>query len=369
MKKILVLGAYGHVGRHVVMKSIEKLECEVIASGRGKEKLESLFNSMDDRRLHFLKLDAFDLPSLRSACEGVDVVVNCVGPYAMNASIITKEVISEGIDYVDFANEQSHYKSLKSIETLARDNNVMMVTGVGTSPGLSTMLFEMAMVKIGDIHEFEMYFAGGNRDEPLESFGSVMGAVVETGLEPMALVDGVQVKMPLGKEKKHELLPEPFGESSMVAFPTVDALIIPEISPVKTVRAYWDLGDIPPGFSTLIKMMRPQKSKLGYKIMSSLVKSTMKSDFKKMQKEGKGHESLMKVIARGKEQSWEGILTLPRGGGASASYLTLHAVDCLLSGKIQAKGLLLPQDLIKPSKFLETIKEFGWNGKFTDKIL
>jgi short subunit dehydrogenase-like uncharacterized protein len=368
-KSVLVLGAYGHVGRCIVPELV-KMDCvgRIVAAGRKKAMLDACFSGIDANKLELQILDVFDKLAMRASCKGMDLVINCVGPYAWRGSEVTAEAIDQGVNYIDFANEQSHYRRLQEIGKIAEKNGLVLVTGVGTSPGVSTMLFQMGKEAIPGARTFEMFYASGRHPSREEGFGSVMGAIVETGFDPVAWVGGKHVKMPLGKEYRDVTLPKPYGACNMVSFPTIDALIVPKMLDAENVNAFWSMGKIPFGLPTLIKIFKPHKREWAYKQFSKLVRSTMDGDYERAIQKSLGIESMMLVTAASASERWEATMTFPLGGGAAASYMTLLAAKRVLQERLQKVGLVTPADGIStPAELIEHMHETGWNGTLETK--
>ncbi len=363
-KSVLVLGAYGHVGRCIVPELVKMGDIgRLVAAGRKKATLDACFSGIDADKLELQTLDVFDKPALRASCKGIDLVINCVGPYAWRGSEVTAEVISQGINYIDFANEQSHYRRLQVIGATAEQNGLVLVTGVGTSPGVSTMLFQMGKEAIPGARTFEMFYASGRHPSREEGFGSVMGAIVETGFDPVAWVGGKQVKMPLGKEYRDVTLPKPYGACNMVSFPTIDALIVPKMLNAETVNDFWSLGKIPFGLPTLIKIFKPHKREWAYKQFSKLVRSTMDGDYERAIKNSLGIESIMCVTVASASERWEATMTFPKGGGAAASYMALLTAKRVITGHFKKVGLITPGDgIATPAELIEHMRKTGWTG-------
>ncbi len=363
-KGVLVLGAYGHVGRFIVpalarMGGIGRL----VAAGRKKAMLETCFAGIAANNLELQTLDVFDKPALRASCKGMDLVINCVGPYAWRGSEVTAEAIDQGTNYIDFANEQSHYHRLQEIGKIAEQTGLVLITGVGTSPGVSTMLYQMGKEVIPGARTFEMFYASGRHATREEGFGSVMGAIVETGFEPVAWVGGKYVKMPLGREYRAVVLPKPYGACNMVSFPTVDALIVPKLLGAETVNAFWSMGKVPFGLGALVKILKPHKREWAYKQFAKLVRSTMDSDHERAIKNALGIESMLLVTVSGASERWESTMTFPQGGGEAASYMATLAAKRIIQGRLQKVGLVTPGDgIATPAELMEHMRETGWVG-------
>ncbi|MEX2684300.1 MAG: saccharopine dehydrogenase NADP-binding domain-containing protein [Candidatus Sigynarchaeota archaeon] len=368
-KSVLVLGAYGHVGRCIVPELVKMAGIDrVVATGRIKTKLESCFSGITASNLELRTLDVFDKLALQSSCQGMDLVINCVGPYAWRGSEITTDVITNGVNYIDFANEQSHYRRLQRIAIVAEQNGLVLVTGAGTSPGISTMLFQKGKEAIPAATTFEMFYASGRHPTREEGFGSVMGAIVETGFDPVAWIGGKPVKMPLGKEYRSVQLPAPYGACNMISFPTIDALIVPKMLGAETVNTFWSMGNIPFGLPTLIKLFKPHKREWAYEQFAKLVRSTMNRDYDRAVRDSLGIESIMLVTVSSASERWEATMTFPKGGGAAASYMALLAAKKVLSGRVKKAGLVTPGDgIATPTELIETMHESGWTGKLESK--
>ena len=368
MERVLVLGAYGHVGKFIVPELAGTLGLEVIATGRNLSKLETLYGNQEKNQIHVKKLDAFDFEELKKACKNVDLVINGVGPYAKDFWKVAGEIVNLGVNYLDFANEQSHYRHLKDLGERASENGLKLVTGVGTSPGISTILYRMTKLNLPDMEYGEMQYVSGIKESPEEGFGSVMGAILETGINPVAYIDGELKPMPLGREKKIERYPEPFNKRKFLAFPTIDALIVPNVLNLNTLRTYWAMGDIPPGFSSAIKFFKPHKRQWAYNLFKMIAKSSMKKEYNQSKKDGLGLESMMKIIGKAPQQESTTTITFPRGGGASASYMVLITTKLLSENRIEKKGLITPADLDIMENFESLLRLFSWTGSLTTEM-
>ena len=136
-KRVMVLGGYGLAGEAVVRDLIEKTEFTVIACGRNPDKIERLSKGIQHPKLSFRVLDVTDADGLREACGEVDLVINCVGPFALTGIQTARAVLEAGTPYVDIANEQVHFRRLTELDALARERGVCLLTAAGASLGLA----------------------------------------------------------------------------------------------------------------------------------------------------------------------------------------------------------------------------------------
>lgn len=80
MKKIVVLGASGGMGYHLVMELLKKSDCEIIAYARNEGKLKRLFAKY--KRVKIRTGNALNKTSILSVCEGADTIFHSINiPY------------------------------------------------------------------------------------------------------------------------------------------------------------------------------------------------------------------------------------------------------------------------------------------------
>lgn len=97
---VLVYGAYGHTARFVLDELVNR-GCQPVLAGRSSERLLSL--SADYPGLSIRTADVADARALLS---GVDLVINCAGPFADTALPLAAAAVQGGIHYLDLSAEQ-----------------------------------------------------------------------------------------------------------------------------------------------------------------------------------------------------------------------------------------------------------------------
>ncbi|MDQ1255987.1 MAG: hypothetical protein QG656_582, partial [Candidatus Hydrogenedentes bacterium] len=139
-KTVLLLGAYGLAGSAIAHGLLAETDARLLLTGRDAAKLSALANQLGSSRVETRILDAFDAPALRGVCDHADLAINAVGPYAAGGADIARTVVESGTSYIDFANEQVHYRRLESLDARARERGVMLLTAAGAVPGVSTLV-------------------------------------------------------------------------------------------------------------------------------------------------------------------------------------------------------------------------------------
>ena len=362
---VLVLGAYGLAGREVVRGLIERTKLAVIASGRNERKLATVAAPLDAARLQARVFDATEPAALTRACEEAALVINCVGPYTEHGAEIAGRVIRAGRGYVDFANEQSHYKRLQGLDAEARTQHVPLVTAAGAIPGVSTVLAGLAAKRLPGLHSVELLYAQGRMPDNDAGLASLLSAILESGLGSVTLRDGRHVPLRLGEARRTEDLPAPFGATSMIGFPTADELIVPQKVALRCVTTYWAMGDVPPGFFSLIRLLKPHARPWAYKLVRRLMEWSMQHDYARAVKKGIGPEAVLKVVGHGPDKRWEA-LAFFRDGGVATAFLPVLVARRFGAGAEIGAGLLSPLDVFDPDDVVREMVDGNWASSFRE---
>src|SRR4051812_3159164 len=99
-RTVAVFGAYGHTGRFVVARLLDRGFVPVL-SGRDAVKLKALAASGPGLDVRPASVD--DPDSLDRALAGAAAVINCAGPFAVTAAPVIEAGLRAGIPYVDVA--------------------------------------------------------------------------------------------------------------------------------------------------------------------------------------------------------------------------------------------------------------------------
>jgi saccharopine dehydrogenase-like NADP-dependent oxidoreductase len=139
-KRILILGGSGRSAsgaiRHLVVSDTVG---EIGIAARNLDNLNRVAASAG-RKVHPLQLDIADEPRLHSAVEHYDIVLNTAGPgndLVLNA---TQAAIGAGKHYCDIAGDGPTVERQLELHVAARNRDVLVIPGMGTSPGLDNLL-------------------------------------------------------------------------------------------------------------------------------------------------------------------------------------------------------------------------------------
>ena len=121
---ILVYGAYGYTGE-LIAREAARREVEFVVAGRNGTKTRGLGIELGvDSRV-------FELDQARENLDGIDVVLNCAGPFADTCDPLVEACLETGTHYADLTGEVSVFEALAERDREAEQAGVCLLPGVG----------------------------------------------------------------------------------------------------------------------------------------------------------------------------------------------------------------------------------------------
>jgi len=174
MKKIVVLGGCGAVGRHVVKTLVQSKEVDrIIIADINLDLAKQMTLGLGDK-VSAIKVDAHDSESIRNAIQGAHVVVNTIGPYYEFEKKILETVIDEEMNYVDVCDDTGATYDALSLHEKAKQKGVSALIGMGSSPGVTNILAAFAATTkniLAECEAIDLYHIHGG--EPVEGAGVI----------------------------------------------------------------------------------------------------------------------------------------------------------------------------------------------------
>ena len=145
MNQVLILGGYGNFGSRIAA-ALVKDNIPVIIAGRDKQKAEIICNELKKiNSRHDITIATFDAnKELNKQLEILKpaVVINTIGPFQTADYSIVKTCIEHHVHYIDLADARDFVTGIISLDSLAKNNNVLVVSGASTVPGLSSAVLD-----------------------------------------------------------------------------------------------------------------------------------------------------------------------------------------------------------------------------------
>ena len=189
MSSVIVLGGCGAVGR-VAARTLALHDAfdRVVVGDLDEPGARALAADLGEG-VDAVGVDASDAPSVRSALEGHDVVLNCTGPFYALGTTVLQTAIDAGLSYVDVCDDVDATYELLALHEAASAAGIRAIVGMGNSPGVTNLLARLAADLLLDSTEsVDIYHAHGG--EAVEGPGVVAHRLHGMGMEIPMYLDG-----------------------------------------------------------------------------------------------------------------------------------------------------------------------------------
>ena len=163
-KRLVVIGGTGHFGGRICRRIVGEPNTELLVTGRSQAKAQTFVDELkvlkpaatviavglDQSTQHF----EADLEDLRP-----DIVIHTAGPYQGQDYRVARACIQAGSHYIDLADGRDFVQDFSALDAEAKKNDVLLVTGASTLPGLSSVVIDSLRNEFQSIRTIEMSIA------------------------------------------------------------------------------------------------------------------------------------------------------------------------------------------------------------------
>ena len=171
MSRVLIYGANGYTGR-LIAEEAARRGLKPILGGRNRDALEDLSRQLKLTRRVFELRDGAEI--LRNL-EGVDVVLNCAGPFAATAAPLLEGCVARKAHYLDITGEIDVFEHCHHAHSRARHAGIVVAPGVGFDVVPTDSLAAMLKRKLPDATQLVLAFEAGGGPSPGTARTSVAG--------------------------------------------------------------------------------------------------------------------------------------------------------------------------------------------------
>lgn len=378
--KALVLGGVGMVGQAVVrsligQEEVEKVRIGDIVTDRGRlhEKLRS------SEKLELLEVDVNDHQALLRAMEGVDVVVNCAGPFFRTGPKVARAAIEAKVNYLDICDDYEVIDFLftPEIDEAAKRAGITVLTGMGSDPGTNNLIAKYYADRLDRVEEIALYWVISIADlGERATWGAAWDHSLYMNLgEVPQYLDGRVQLVEAGSGEEWVEFPEPLGRCQLHYVGHPQPVTMPRyIEGVKTVTIKG--GFLPEWVDQLIREQKEQGllslepvEVKGVKV----VPYDLARELWRRIPEGRDRGPVasgvrVKVTGErgGKQVTYtcEMVGRTAPGTGIPASIGAMM----LASGEVEVKGVVPPEGCIDPEKFIAAFLQRGARMYQTETI-
>ena len=161
MKSIVVLGGYGNFGQRIVAALAREPDCRVFVCGRNLE-LATQVAGREGGGAEPLTLDC-QAPTFSEALRrvGPTAVIHTAGPFQGQSYAVPRACIAAGAHYLDLADGREFVCGIKALDSQARANDVLVVSGASTLPALSSAVVDALEPKFSRIDSIDHGITSG----------------------------------------------------------------------------------------------------------------------------------------------------------------------------------------------------------------
>lgn len=240
-----VLGASGYTGRLVVAECVRRSH-PVVALGRDPDRVRSRLEAdgidVDRDLVGIRTADVGDPQCLRTALEGLGVLLTTVGPFDHLGRDVLDAAIDTGTHYVDITGEQPFIRwAYDERDAAAREAGIGAVPAAGFDFLPGDLLAGLAGDVVSDPSEIHIaYIVPGSRGLlRVTSAGTRRTAATMLGRPGVALERGELIEERLAEARRLAWFPRPVGPHHAAGIPGGEAFSVPRHVPgVGTVRTY-----------------------------------------------------------------------------------------------------------------------------------
>lgn len=169
MKKVVVLGGYGNFGKRIVenLAGIEGIT--ILIAGRNLSKASALVESLQDTSSANLQPLVIDILAddfkEQLATLSPYLVIHTSGPFQGQDYRVPKACIECGAHYIDLADDRKFVCDITELDTQAKEQAVLIISGASSVPGLSSAVVEHYQNQFSTIESIDLAIAPGNKAE------------------------------------------------------------------------------------------------------------------------------------------------------------------------------------------------------------
>src|SRR6185295_11050305 len=229
---VVVLGGYGNFGRRIVADLARDRDHRVVVAGRDEKQARAIADATGASPA------ALDSRSSSLAAElkrlGASVVVHTAGPFQGQDYAVAQACVEARAHYIDLADGRAYVCGIGALDEAARRNDLLVVSGASSVPGLSSAVVDMLRPQFSTIESIELGITSGAKPPGLATMQGVLGYAGK----PMALWRGGAWRTVHGWQGlARHTYPPPIGARWLAHCDVPDLELFPRrYSPVRTVE-------------------------------------------------------------------------------------------------------------------------------------
>lgn len=208
----LLYGAYGYSGRLIVEQAVAR-GLRPVLGGRQEAPLRAL---AEQHTLEWRCFAVDEVGALKAGLDGINLVLNCAGPFSATAHCLIEGCLQLGAHYLDISGEIDVYAYAHGRHEQARTRGLLLCPGVGFDVVPTDCLAALLKRELPEATELELAFEATGGPSP----GTALTAVEGLGQGGRIRRDGRLLRVPLAWRTRE--VPFQHGTRQTVSIPWGD---------------------------------------------------------------------------------------------------------------------------------------------------
>ena len=162
MNRILIYGANGYTGALIAEEAVRR-GLKPVLGGRNRDALEAIAQRL---RLTRRVFELADRATILRNLDGIDVVLNCAGPFVHTTEPLLEACLDAKVHYLDITGEIDVFALCHHAHNRARHQGVVVAPGVGFDVVPTDCVAAMLKEKLPDASELVLAFEAGGGPSP-----------------------------------------------------------------------------------------------------------------------------------------------------------------------------------------------------------
>lgn len=178
MKRVLILGGYGHFGSLISKALAGQDHVRLLIAGRSLQKAQTLAAALPQTP-HAPKAVALDIhQDFAAALQSLapDIVIHTCGPFQGQDYHVAQACIAAGCHYIDLADARQFVAGIDRLHPAAREKNISVISGASSVPCLTAAVIDAYLPRFRHIAEVDMGISTAQRtNRGLATTAAVLG--------------------------------------------------------------------------------------------------------------------------------------------------------------------------------------------------
>jgi len=363
--RILIVGGTGRIGSAVARDLLAHTDVQVIVTGRNAPHGEAVAATLGSRA----SFTRFDLDraqrtpggvELRNLLRGIDVAVQCAGPFRPRSPSLLEACIAAGIHYVDVCDDRGATQSRLALDAAARAAGITALIDTGTFPGIDSVMAADVLARRPDADAVRLSFfcagsGGGGFGVLQTTFLAVSGPYAELHAGRWRLV-------PSYRTRGNVDFGAALGRRTVYSFEVPEVWSLARTFPrLRTVTSQFGTSPALWNWATAALAAAPKRLRTDAAFLDRSATFILPAVHRIDRRVG---EALgIRVDVQDAEGSGEAALFYAPSTTEAVGWATGIATAMVARGEIASAGVLLPEVHVPPAPYLDRLA--GRGGVFT----